>query len=103
MSTTHTATQERTVSLADQLTDALARSFTLGIDEEGYTHHYYRPADAVVVSDGRTLDYYQPLDGRPLHEWQAFVTQKRGWASFGQLASIGLRVDAERKKTETRE
>ncbi|KAB1187501.1 MULTISPECIES: hypothetical protein [Haloferax] len=99
MSTTHTATQERTVSLAGQLTNALARSFSLGVDNEGFTHHYYRPADAVVVSNGRTLDLYQPLDGRPLREWQAFVSQKRGWASIGQLAHIGLRVDAQRKGT----
>ncbi|WP_226908666.1 hypothetical protein [Haloferax massiliensis] len=99
MSTTHTTTQERTVSLADQLIDALARSFTLGVDAEGFTHHYFRPADAVVVFDGRTLDHYQSLDGRPLREWKAFVSQKRGWDSMGQLASIGLQVDTERKET----
>ncbi|WEL30208.1 hypothetical protein [Haloferax volcanii] len=99
MSTTHTATQERTVSLAEQLIDALARSFTLGIDTEGFTHHYFRPADAVVVFDGRTLDHYQSLDGRPLREWNAFVSQKRGWDSMGQLAPIGLQVDSERKET----
>ncbi len=99
MSTTHTATQERTVSLADHLINALARSFTLGVDTEGCTHHYYRRADAVVVFDGRTLDHYQTLDGRPLIEWKAFVSQKRGWASMGQLASLGLRVDSERKET----
>ncbi|MGB9956458.1 hypothetical protein ACOZ4B_08725 [Haloferax prahovense] len=98
MSTTHTATQERTVSLADHLTNALARSFTLGIDTEGFTHHYFRPADAVVVFDGRVLDHYQSLDGRPLREWKAFVAQRRGWASMGQLAPIGLRVDSERKE-----
>jgi len=99
MSTTHTATQERTVSLADHLTNALARSFTLGIDTEGFTHHYFRPADAVVVFNGRTLDHYEPLSGRPLREWKAFVSQKRGWASTGQLASIGLQMDSERKET----
>ncbi|POG55534.1 hypothetical protein [Haloferax marisrubri] len=98
MSATNSATQERTVSLAEQLTNALARSFTLGIDAEGFTHHYFRPADAVVVFDGRTLDHYQPLDGRPLREWKAFVSQKRGWASMGQLAHLGLRVDTERKE-----
>ncbi|REA00160.1 hypothetical protein DEQ92_20705 [Haloferax sp. Atlit-6N] len=98
MSTTNTATQERTVSLAEQLTNALARSFTLGIDTEGFTHHYFRPADAVVVFAGRTLDHYQPLDGRPLREWKAFVSQKRGWASMGQLAPIGLQVDTEWKE-----
>ena len=99
MSTTHTATQERTVSLADHLINALARSFTLGVDTEGCTHHYFRRVDAVVVFDGRTLDHYQTLDGRPLSEWKAFVSQKRGWASMGQLAPIGLRVDSERKET----
>ncbi|SEP19411.1 hypothetical protein SAMN04487948_12016 [Halogranum amylolyticum] len=98
MSTTHTTPQERTASVASHLTDALARSFTLGVDATGSTHHYYRPADAVVVFEGRTLDHYQPLDGRPLAEWQAFVAQERGWDSTGQLAHLGLQVDAERKE-----
>ncbi|EJN57562.1 hypothetical protein [Halogranum rubrum] len=98
MSTTKAVPQERTASLASHLTDALARSFTLGVDVTGATHHYYRPADAVVVFDGRTLDHYQPLDGRLLREWQAFVAEDRGWASTGQLAQLGLQVDAERKE-----
>ena len=98
MSTTHTTPQERTASLASHLTDALARSFTLGVDATGSTHHYYRPADAVVVFNGRTLDHYQPLDGRPLRDWREFVAQDRGWASTGQLAQLGLQVDAERKE-----
>ncbi|SDN14912.1 hypothetical protein SAMN04487949_3494 [Halogranum gelatinilyticum] len=98
MSTTHTATQERTVSLANQLTNAIARSFTLGVDATGATHHYYRPADAVVVFDGRALDHYQQLEGRPLVEWRQFVAQERGWASIGQLAEIGLQRDSQRKE-----
>ena len=98
MSTTHTAPQERTASLASHLTSVLARSFTLGVDATGSTHHYYRPVDAVVVFDGRTLDHYQPLDGRPLRDWQAFVAQDRGWASIGQFAQLGLQYDSERKK-----
>ncbi|WP_089826601.1 hypothetical protein [Halogranum amylolyticum] len=98
MSITHTTPQERTASLASHLTDALARSFTLGVDATGSTHHYYRPADAVVVFNGRELDHFQPLDGRPLAEWQEFVAQERGWASLGQLARVGLQVDTERKE-----
>jgi hypothetical protein len=98
MSTTYTTPQERTASLASHLTDALARSFTLGVDATGSTHHYYRPADAVIVFDGRTLDHYQPLDGRPLREWRQFVAEERGWDSTGQLARVGLQVDTERKE-----
>ena len=98
MSTTKAATQERTVSLASQLTNAIGRSFTLGVDGAGYTHHYYRPADAVVVFNSRELDHYQPLAGRTLDSWKQFVAQERGWTSFGQLAPIGLNVDSERKE-----
>ena len=99
MSTTYTATQERTVSLASQLTNAIARSFTIGVDATGSTHHYYRPADAVVVFNGRDLDHYQSLDGHPLVEWRRFVAQERGWTSMGQLAEIGLQHDSQRKET----
>ena len=98
MSTTKALAQERTASLASHLTSALARSFTLGVDATGSTHHYYRPADAVVVFDGRELDHYQPLDGHPLAEWREFVAQERGWASTGQLARVGLQADLERKE-----
>ncbi|QCJ45964.1 hypothetical protein [Haloprofundus sp. MHR1] len=98
MSTRKAATQEPTVSLINHFTHALARSFTLGVDEEGYTHHYYQSADAVVVHNGRDLDYYQPLNGRPLTHWQKYVAQKRGWESFGQLAHAGLRVDVRQKE-----
>ncbi|WP_224338122.1 hypothetical protein [Haloprofundus halobius] len=99
MSTRKPATQEPTVSLIDHFTRALARSFALGVDEEGYTHHYYQPADA-VVHNGRELDHYQPLNGRPLTHWQKYVAQKRGWESMGQLAHVGLRVDAQQKETQ---
>lgn len=96
MSTTKADAQEPIVSIAGYLADAMARSFTLGTDEEGYSHHYYRPADAIVVYDGRGLDHYQPLAGRSLEEWRAFVELKRGWAAMGPLAALGLRMNAER-------
>ena len=31
------------------MTRALSRPFSLGVDGEGCTHYYYRPADTVVV------------------------------------------------------
>ncbi|MDS0295353.1 hypothetical protein [Halogeometricum luteum] len=96
MSTTKADPQERTVSIAGSLADAIACSFTLGTDAEGYSHHYYRPADAVVVYDGRDLEHYQSLAGRSLQEWYEFVEVKRGWASEGPLAALGLRMNAER-------
>ncbi|SEP28775.1 hypothetical protein SAMN04487948_13417 [Halogranum amylolyticum] len=99
MSITHAATQERTESLADHLTSALTNSFTVGTDCTGSTHHYYRPADTVVVFDGRELDHHQPLNGRTLEEWRVFVAQERGWTSCGPLAQLGLRMDAKRKET----
>jgi hypothetical protein len=99
MSTTKAATQERTASLADHLTSALTNSFTLGTDCTGSTHHYYRPADTIIVFDGRELDHYQLLNGRPLKEWRTFVAHERGWVSFGPLAQLGLQMDAKRKET----
>ncbi|MDS0300227.1 hypothetical protein NDI76_15880 [Halogeometricum sp. S1BR25-6] len=95
MATTKADAQEPTVSIAGYLADAMARSFTLGMDADGYSHHYYRPADAVVVYDGRELDHYQPLAGRSLDEWREFVELKRGWVSMGPLAALGLRMNAE--------
>ena len=84
--------------LAERLTDRLTRSFTLGWDAEGYRHHYYRPADCVVVYDGRELDRVEWLDGRPLEKWVAFVESKRGWSAKGPHARRGIAADRQRKE-----
>jgi len=86
-----------TDSLGEQLSDQLARSFTLGTDADGYDHHYYRPADAVVVFDGRELDRVEYLDGATLKKWVRFVAQGRGWDCKGPHADHGVAVDLERK------
>jgi hypothetical protein len=76
--------------IVSQLVDGIARSFTIGTDAEGRSHHYYRPADAVVVYHGRDLERVEFLNGRDVREWVAFVETRRGWESKGQLAAIGI-------------
>jgi hypothetical protein len=73
-------------------------SFTLGTDGEGYDHHYYRPADAVVVYDQDDVDHVKHLDGRPLAEWADYVDHERGWTSMGTFGKHGLAGDLARKE-----
>lgn len=81
-----------------QTLGASIESATLGTDAEGYDHHYYRPADAVVVYDEDGVDHVEHLDGRLLAEWIGYVTAKRGWASVGQLADVLVEADRRRKE-----
>lgn len=85
-------------SMADDLASQIANSFTVGTDEDGYTHHYYAPADTVVVYDDTGVDTYQHLDGDTLETWVEFIEQERGWRSMGQFAALGIDRDAERKE-----
>jgi hypothetical protein len=84
-------------SIVGSFVDQIARSFTIGTDTDGYDHHYYRPADCVVVYDGRELDHVEHLDGRVLIDWVNYVGDRRGWQSKGQFSAAGVRRDAERK------
>ena len=94
--TTHTG-DESTGTIFGQLTNALARSFTIGIDATGRRHHYYAPADTVVVFDENGVDHREHLDGRTIRQWYSYVAQSRGWESRGPHAALGERVDAQRK------
>jgi len=87
-------------TLADRFADQLARSFTLGVDADGYTHHYYRPADTVVVFDDQGVDHYRHLEGRPLTEWRAYIDEERGWKRMGPYAKLGIELDRERKEAD---
>lgn len=84
---------------ADLFVDQLSRSFTIGTDGEGYDHHYWLGADAVVVykQGEREVDRVEYLDGALLKEWVAYIDGRRGWVSKGQLASVGVTADYERK------
>ena len=86
------------IDLAERLSDRLTRSFTIGWDSKEYRHHYYRPADCVVVFDGRDLDRVEWLDGRALGDWVAFVEAKRGWSAKGPHARCGIAADRQRKE-----
>lgn len=85
-------------SLVASLTNRLARSFTIGTDEEGYRHHYYAPADTVVVWDADGVDHRERLDGDLLETWVAFVHARRGWATKGPHARNGIAHDRQRKQ-----
>lgn len=87
-----------TDGLAIQLRDEM-QSFTVGTDTEGYDHHYWRPADAVVVYDETGVDHVEYLYGRLLAEWVVYVDEKRGWETPGQMANAGIAADKRRKET----
>jgi len=85
-------------NLGDTLVDGLARSFTIGTDADGYDHHYFRPADAVVVYDDTGVDHYENLDGALILDWVSHVKDRRGWSSKGPHAVHGVAVDRQRKE-----
>lgn len=84
-------------TLADDITRALARSFTLGTDSKGRTHHYHRPADTVTVYTSDGVEYRQHLGDDSLGKWIGFVAQDCGWARRGRLAGLADLVDDERE------
>lgn len=88
-------TEELTHSLGDQLNSA-----TIGTDADGYDHHYWRNADAVVVYDESGVDHVEYLNGRLLADWAAYVDDERGWAHEGQFGAICIRADRRRKAGE---
>lgn len=93
-------------SIADQTTMSMEfqlRSFSIGVDNDGATHHYYRPADAVVVYDGRDVECVEYLRGRQISEWTDYIDECRGWARRGQFATAGIRADSRRKEAERQE
>ncbi len=92
--------QNSTDTLAREIADALANSFTIGVDKQGHIHHYYRPADSVIVYDATDVRFRQHLNGRTVREWRTFVAKDRGWKHTGQLAHIGEIVDTRRKEVE---
>ena len=97
MATTATTENDTDRTLTEHLTDAIGRSFTIGTDQRGADHHYYRPADTVVVYSNDDIDHVEYLDGRMLTDWLHFVAHRRGWTAIGQLAHIGIHVDTHRK------
>ena len=97
MATTATTENDTDRSLGEFIADAIGRSFTIGTDHEDHDHHYYRPADTVVVYTADEIDHVECLDGRRLTTWVHFVAHRRGWASMGQLAQLGIAADTNRK------
>ena len=83
-------------TFVDDMVDALARSFTLGVDSKRRTHHYYRPADSVVVFTEAGVEHRQYLGNDSLGGWIGFVASDCGWRCRGQLTGLADHVDAER-------
>ena len=94
---TRTGLNSSGTTLAHDLGNSID-SATLGTDAEGYDHHYYRPADAVVVYDGHDVDHVEYLDGRVLDDWVSYVSRERGWTATGQLADLLVEADRRRKE-----
>lgn len=100
MSKTTTQGQNGTDVLTNSLARQVARSFTLGVDADGYEHHYWAGADAVVVYDEDGVDRVEHLDGRPVRDWKNYVAGERGWTSSGPFATLAMKYDAARKSNE---
>lgn len=86
------------MNIVDDLRTKLAKSFILGTDMDGYEHHYWRPADTVVVFDETGVHHREYLDGRVLEDWLHFVDERRGWALLGPHAQTGIAYDTQRKQ-----
>jgi hypothetical protein len=76
----------------------LDRSYCLGTDAEGATHHHSPYDDRVVVvgPDG-TIEHVEALDGRDIETWVKFIRDHRaGWRNlnlrdtYGEILNEGL-------------
>ncbi|EMA24911.1 hypothetical protein C435_03423 [Haloarcula marismortui ATCC 33799] len=72
-------------------------SAKLGVDENGYQHHYWRGADAVVVYNEDGVDHVEYLSGRLLSNWVKYVEEERGWDREGTFAKPLIEADRWRK------
>ena len=95
--TMNTRTQEKNSDDGGHLGRAI-RTCLVGIDGDGCEHVFHVDANQVVVSDGRRIDYRQPLDERPLGDWMEHVKEARGWQRTGPFAPAACKADAARKR-----
>jgi len=73
-------------------------SAELGVDEEGFRHHYWRGADTVVVYDQNGVEHVEPLNESLLATWVKFVEGRRGWEQKGTFADPLIKADRWRKE-----
>jgi hypothetical protein len=73
-------------------------SAKLGVDGDGFRHHYWRGADTVVAYDENGVDHVEPLNGSLLATWVKFVEEKRGWKQKGTFADPLIEADRWRKE-----
>jgi len=73
-------------------------SAKVGIDEDGFHHHYWQRADAVVVYNEDGVDHVEYLDGELLSNWVEYVDVKRGWEQEGTFLRPLVSADKWRKQ-----
>jgi len=73
-------------------------SAEVGVDQDGFHHHYWRGADTLVVYDDSGVDHVEYLEGRLLADWVEFVDGERGWEQKGAFASALIKADTWRKE-----
>jgi hypothetical protein len=64
-----------------QRADHASDAFVVGIDQQGREHYFSRIRDCMtILSDGEHVQT-QPLNGRPLKHWMAFINsdEQCGW------------------------
>ncbi len=57
----------------------LMSHIVLGTDGFGMTHHFDAAREVVHVVDDEGRTHVEPVEGRPVEDWMAFVADKRGW------------------------
>lgn len=55
----------------------------LGTDQTGAVHYYDDRADRILVAREGDIEHVEPLDGRPVSDWMAYVGDRRGWRLRG--------------------
>lgn len=51
----------------------------LGVDSTGCWHTYRTADETILVTDGVGITRREPLNGRPVDDWIAYVDDRRGW------------------------
>jgi hypothetical protein len=52
----------------------------LGVDADGCWHNYRTDTEKIIVTSDAGIEHVEPLAGRPVEHWVAFVDDRIGWA-----------------------
>lgn len=75
---------------AESSTDPRPRHVPLGRDKAGCFHHYISHTETVFVIEGGEVAQTEDISRRPVDDWMAYVSDRRGWASkkYGPITEL---------------